>query len=161
MLPPPRQFEILYFAQDSIVAGFEYGALFGTLWGPFGYVPNPRRGYVVLNVQVDLREVVDLTDVAAAQQPLDTTAQELTGDWDGYGQRGSRLPVPLLRPSGIAPTQDLGEALYQTGVEGFRAISAKVPTHCTLMVFPQNLRPGSYLEYRDQNDNILDRVSKS
>lgn len=158
MLPPPRQFEILYLAQDSIVAAFEYGALFGSVSGPFGYVPNPRRGYVILNVQVYLQEVADLTDLAGAQQPLDTTAQELTGDWDGYGKRGWAYPVPLAQPTGLAPTQELGEALYRTGIEGFRSISARVPTHCTLMVFPQNLRPGSNLEYRDSDGIVVARV---
>lgn len=148
-------FQILYFAEDPIVAAFEYGALFGTLWGPFGYLPNPRRGYVLLNVSVVLQEVVDLTDEPGAQRPLDTTAQELTGDWDGYGQRGSGLPVPLHAPSGLAPTQELGEALYQTGIEGFTSISAKVPTHRTLMVFPQNRGWGSSLEYRDQDGNVV------
>jgi hypothetical protein len=123
-------------------------------------VPNPRRGYVILNVRVHLREVVDLTDVPGAQHLLDTTAKKLTGDWDGYGQRGSTRPVPLSAPSGLAPTQELGEALYRTGVEGFKAISAKIPTHRTLMVFPQNLSPASYLEYQDQNGAVVDRIPR-
>ena len=55
--------------------------------GPGGAIAHPRRSFGMLNVQVTLSEVVDLTDVSASQLPLQTTAQEMTGDWDGYQVR--------------------------------------------------------------------------
>jgi hypothetical protein len=104
---------------------------------------------------VTLSQVADLTD-PAAQTQLQTTAQELTGDWDGYQVRGPATPVSL--PAGQAPTQELGHALFQANVEGFRSISAKVPCNRTLMVFPQRLRPGSSLVFRDQSGNVVHRI---
>jgi hypothetical protein len=50
---------------------------------------------------------------------------------------------------GIAPTQYLGLTLFQTGIEGFRATSAKVGWNKTLMVFPDNLRIGSSITYSE------------
>jgi hypothetical protein len=47
-------------------------------------IPNPGVPALVLNVQITLQQVFDLTQVRSAQVPLQTTAQELTGDWDGY-----------------------------------------------------------------------------
>jgi hypothetical protein len=104
-----------------------------------------------------LNRVCDLTDVTQAQLPLQTTAQELTGDWEGYQVRGPLTPV--RGPTGVAPTQHLGEALFRTGMEGFRSISAKVPHVRTLMVFPQNMGLGTSLTYLDPRTNsVIDRI---
>jgi hypothetical protein len=82
----------------------------------------------------------------AQQALIGTTAQELTGDW-----RGNRFRNPnssVTAPTGPAPTQELGAALDgMPDIEGFFAISAKVPTHRSLVVFPEKLRSGSYLEF--------------
>jgi hypothetical protein len=91
--------------------------------------------------------VADLTDVAIHQQ-LATTAQELTGDWRGYLIRSAVMSVS--QPTGLAPTQSLGFALHVVpGLEGFRAISAKVPTRVNLVVFPDKLLPGSSVRFHD------------
>ncbi|MGC1294178.1 MAG: RES family NAD+ phosphorylase [Alloacidobacterium sp.] len=139
LLDAPDQFATLALADDPIVAQFEVGAVLGTN-RPGYHVPHPNLTFVTLNVQVVLREVIDLTEVNA-QAAISMTVQELTGDWDGYQIRGMRTPVS--HPTGIAPTQELGRALFATGVEGFRAVSAKVPYHKTLIVFPDNLKNGS------------------
>ena len=98
-----------------------------------------------------LREVVDLS-TAAAQASLEITAQELTGDWVGYQ---SRTPYTRVsEPIGIAPTQELGEALFQTGVEGFRSVSARVPFNRTLVVFTTNLRLGSSVVFADDRGTV-------
>lgn len=123
LLAPTNQFEILYLAGDPVTALFEFEAVFGD---PASAIPNPRISPVILNVQVVLHAIYDLTHVADAQVPLDVTAQELTGDWRGYGTRGPRKPIPL--PVGYAPTQELGIHLFRTGIEGFLGISAKIPT---------------------------------
>ena len=78
LLTTTDQFAALYFADDPVVAQFEVGAVLGTL-SPGGHIPHPRRsGFVILNVNIILRNVVDLTDLNLAQIPLETTAQELT-----------------------------------------------------------------------------------
>jgi hypothetical protein len=109
----------------------------------------------MLSVQMVLHSVIDLSDVHN-QGFVDTSAQELTGDWDGYVIRNQITNICL--PNGLAPTQILGEALKNTGVEGFKSISAKVPYHRTLMVFPQNLHFNSRLVFTDQSGKIVDAI---
>ena len=140
-------FPVLYLADDHQVALFEVGALLGSPYPGGAYAPNPRHTWIVLNVQVTLQSLADLTDVGAQHQ-LATTAQELTGDWRGYLVRNASMSVSL--PTGQAPTQSLGYALHGVaGLEGFRAISAKVPTHRILVVFPNKLAPGSSVTFHD------------
>jgi RES domain len=143
LLAAPDQFATLSLADDPIPAQFEAGAVLGS-YKAGHHVPHPRLTFVSLNVNVVLREVVDLTEVSV-QTVLGTNAQELTGDWEGYQIRNRRTPVS--EPTGIAPTQDLGRALLATGIEGFRAISAKMSHHKTLVVFTDNLRTGSSLTF--------------
>jgi hypothetical protein len=50
-------------------------------------------------------------------------------------------------PTGFAPTQELGKALFATGIEGFRSICAKISHHKTLTVFTDDLRPDSSLVF--------------
>lgn len=141
---PP--FEILYLAESRMVALFEVQALFGSPTHPGGVVPNPRGAWTAISVQARLSAAADLTQILA-QSHLATSVQELTGDWRGYRLRGPGASVPL--PIGIAPKQELGEALYRDsrGIEGFRTVSAKLPDRMVLAVFPQNLRAGSFVRY--------------
>jgi hypothetical protein len=98
--------------------------------------PHPRQAWITVNVTVQLQAVADLTAVAT-HSLLETSAQELTGDWLGYQQRGPLTSVP--QPVGLAPTQALGAALFAVpGLEGFRTFSARLPYHSTLIVFPEN-----------------------
>src|SRR5205085_10806665 len=87
-------------------------------------VASPGLAWAVLNVTVSLSQIADLTGVLA-QQALETTAQELTGDWIGYQLRA--LPgASIASPTGIAPTQELGAALYGVpNLQGFLTLSAK------------------------------------
>jgi RES domain len=139
-------FAVMYLGDDPITAAFEAGALFGDPLKPGGSVPNPANSWATLNVQVQLRRVVDLADVDKVHRPLGTTAQELTGDW-----RGSRIRNPhtaVRDPVGISPTQELGAALFAVGkFEGFLAISAKRPYQLVLGVFPERMRDDSFLQY--------------
>ncbi len=140
-------FPILYLAENHLVALFEVGALLGSPQPAGGYVPNPRQPWTVLNVQVTLHTVADLSDPGEQHQLL-TTAQELTGDWRGYGLRGAQTPV--TGPTGLAPTQLLGAALHaRPGLEGFRTLSAKVTTHRNLVLFPDKLHSGSQVVFTD------------
>ena len=135
---------------------FEVEALLGSPHSTWLAVPG--RNWTVLSVSVVLQSVVDLTQ-AAEQAALGTTAQELTGDWRGYRLRDATTPVS--QPSGVpAPTQELGGALYSVpGLEGFLTVSAKVPTHRVLVVFPDKLAVGSELECRDEKGALLARTA--
>jgi RES domain len=111
---------------------------------PGGVVAHPRRAWTILNVTVQLQTVVDLTDTGA-QTTLATTAQELTGDWRGYHFRSPSTSIPL--PVAPAPTQELGAALHDVDLEGFLTISAKLSDQKNLVIFPQNMRRGSFVEF--------------
>jgi hypothetical protein len=121
LLTTANQFASLSLADDLIAAQFEAGAALGS-YKPGHHISHPNLSLVTLNVQVTLREVIDLTDLNA-QTALGTNVQELTGDWEGFQFRSNLTSVP--HPTGIAPTQELGKALFATGVEGFRSVSAK------------------------------------
>lgn len=148
-----RPFDVLYLAENHEVALFEVEALLGS---PFAdgngiLLPNPRHTWVILNVQVRLQGVADLTRVSQ-QTVIGTTAQELTGDWRGYQRRQSHDTVS--EPMGTAPTQTLGQALFGVrGLEGFRTISARRPARMILAVFPEKLRLGSEIIFADDAGN--------
>lgn len=138
-------FEILYLCENTLVAHFEVGALLGLPWEAGEVLSRPGKTWIDLNVTVRLQRVADLTQVRE-QRRLRTTVQELTGDWQGYNLRRPGLPVP--EPGGLAPTQELGEALHRVpGLEGFLSVSAKVPHHRNLIVFPRKLRKGSLVRF--------------
>ncbi|MBA3712059.1 MAG: RES family NAD+ phosphorylase [Pyrinomonadaceae bacterium] len=141
------QYEVLYLAENHLVALFEVQALLGSPLSAGGVVPHPRRAWTIINITVNLHRVVDLTDIVS-QSSLSTTAQELTGDWRGYGLRGSSASIRA--PTGAAPTQDLGAALYAVpDLEGFITLSAKLPDQMALVVFPQKLGAGSTVRFID------------
>lgn len=134
-----RPFPTLYFADSHQVALFEVQALFGA---PISPIPNPGVSCAILNVSMSLSAVADLTQRATIRR-LRSTAQELTGDWRGY-----RMRRPVGRPVGTAPTQKLGRALHHTGVyEGFQALSARVSGGRVLVVFPDRLQAGSFVNF--------------
>lgn len=140
------QFPTLYLADNQIAAMFEIGALYGSPAAPGGAMPAPRGVWIVLSARVQLARVVDLSSVVG-QATVQTSAQELTGDWKAYRQRGPSTAVPA--PTGTAPTQELGEAIHRDGrrVEGLLTISAKMPFQKNLVVLPDNLSPGSSVVY--------------
>jgi hypothetical protein len=141
-------FEILYFAEDHQVALFEVQALLGSPYPGAAYVPNPSTAWVVINVDIQLSRIADLTK-APQRKIIDTTVQELTGDWRGYTLRISHATPGAPYWSNV-PTQRLGHALHGVAnLEGFLSYSARVATHRNLVVFPKKLQKGSYIRFRD------------
>ena len=141
-------FPLLYLAEDHQVALFEVEALLGSPLPGRNYTPNPRQAWTILNVQVALQNVANLT-LIGEQAKLATNAQELTGDWDSYRLRTAQDSVS--EPTGLAPTQLLGQALCAVpDLEAFLAISAKMPTRMNLVVFPDKLQPNSQIVFQDQ-----------
>jgi hypothetical protein len=141
-------FEIFYLAETPDIALREVGAILGL---PDEPVANPhRRKTITFDVQVTLQSVADLSD-PTQQKLLGTSLQGLTGNWDTY-------------PPGKAPTQQLGAALFATPkIEGFMAVSAKMPKCRTLIVFPQKLIHGSELTFKDttRKRNKIHRIPPS
>jgi len=152
------QFELLYLAEDHLVALLEVGAMFGSPLHPDGMLPNPRQAWILLNVDVRLQRVADLTDTNEQNQ-LEISAQELTGDWRGYQLRNSMTSVSL--PIGAAPTQQLAQALFAVpDLEGFYALSAKLPTQRNLVIFPQKLLRGSRIEFHNSATGHRHTISR-
>jgi hypothetical protein len=142
ILPTNLQFEILYLAENHHVALYEVQALLGNPFVTGGPFPHPSLTWTILPVNIRLNDVFDLTKVSE-QSVLQTSAQELTGDWQGYQHRLSGKSVKS--PTGRAPTQELGEELYhQAKIEGFLTISAKVPDQMVLIIFPERVRKNSH-----------------
>jgi hypothetical protein len=139
-------FELLYLAENQMVALFEVEALLGSPAIAGGVVPQPSRPWVVVNASVRLQRIVDLSDVPV-QTLLRMTAQELTGDWKGYHTRSPFTTVK--QPVGPAPTQSLGSALSAVTphIEGFISLSARLPYHQILGVFPEHLIPGISIRF--------------
>ena len=70
---------------------------------------------------------------------IQTTVQELTGDWADYAKRTVNSPDVSSTPP--APTQQLGEDLYQIPrCQGFLMPSARNSIHPNLVVFPDRVR---------------------
>jgi len=145
--PAKPGFEILYLAENHLVAMFEAQALFGSPLTPGGLVPHPTASLMTLAIQAQLTAVVDLSNPTQATL-VDSNAQELTGDWRGYQQRGPATSV--TGPTGKAPTQEFGEQLFTHchDVQGFLTLSARLPYYRILAVFTQRLRAGTdYIRY--------------
>ncbi len=147
----PVQFEILYVTQGNDMALREVNGLLGP-----NSISDPNCAWLTINVEVQLRNVLDLT-VVSHQNRLRTSAQELTRDWEGYSMRGPRTTI--RGPRGSAPTQVLGKTLFDLpDLEGFRTISAKVPHRMNLVIFPQKLLRGSWVSYYDSSTQTTHEV---
>jgi len=141
-------FEALYLATDPVLALFEVGGLLGSPLPSGVWMPYPHASWTIVNVGVSLSSVVDLTSPTALRA-LQTTVQELTGDWRGYTFRPS---TPSLRGPhwSNVPTQRLGRALFLVPrLEGFITYSSHDSTKANLVVFPAKLNPGSFAQYLD------------
>jgi hypothetical protein len=146
-------FEILYLSESPQVAQFEMGALAGDPLVVGGTL-NAPGSFAVVSVKVEFQRVADLT-LVSQQDLIQTSAQELTGDWRGYRHRMAAT-ASVQEPIGTAPTQDLGEALFTVaGIEAFRTLSAKLAYHRNLIVFPEKMFKGSRLEFRDVSAHLL------
>jgi RES domain-containing protein len=143
--PTNPTYQVLYLAQHHQLALFEVRAL---LAKPEAPIPDPQDTWTILPLTVSLGTVANLTD-PAEQKRIGTSAQELTGKWDQYGQ------------SGTAPTQRLGAALFELpGLEGFLVPTA-VPgiSGTNLVVFPEKLKAQSRIEFRNPNSGRIERLS--
>jgi hypothetical protein len=146
-----RPYEILYFAETHEVALYEIGAMLGSRAVPNGNAANKHVSSTIINVRVNLHKIVDLTD-SAIQRQLETTAQELTGDWRSYAPHSHATYAK--GHVAVAPTQQLGEELFKVpDLEGFVTLSAKCPDHMILGVFTEKLHSGSEIRFIDTSGN--------
>ena len=141
--------EVIYLTDDPQVALYEIRAVFGSRLPGRASVPNPNAGaWTIFPVTVALQSVADFTRDSELEI-IDTSVQELTGDWEGYSFRPQHRDAPPPYFTHV-PTQQLAAALHQTGLfEGLLSYSAVDPRHRNLVVFPTALQPGSSLAGAD------------
>ena len=142
-------FELLYLAENPTLALFEVQALLGSNYPGTTFASNPAGGHwILIDVQVSLQSIVDLTR-STSRRRIQTTVQEMTGDWRAYALRNFSRLRGGTHGSDV-PTQKLGRNLERIrGVEGFLSFSARIATRQNLMLFPHKLLPGSFIRYRD------------
>ncbi|HLX37537.1 MAG TPA: hypothetical protein VKR29_07025 [Candidatus Binataceae bacterium] len=134
------------------MAFMEVGATFGSLTN---VIPNPAVAWALLNVRVSLHAICDLAANVAA---LQTSAQELTGDWLEYSGRKSGGSMVGIE-AGSPPTHQLGNALHSVrGLEGFLTFSAKVPMYRCLVVFTNKLHSNSLVEFFDPFGQVVHKI---
>lgn len=127
-----ESFPVLYLAFDDNTALMEVQALRGN--------PNPAQvvapGWTIARVTVQLDRVADLR-TPGERAKVDTTVQELTGDWADYANRTGTSVVSSNPP---APTQKFGENLYRwTDCQGFLSPSSRNSMLPNLVVFPDRV----------------------
>lgn len=137
------QYETLYLADDPVSALQEVEALY-VAGGQLAH--SWKEAWCVVPCRIELESVIDLFPEAHLDL-LDTNITELTGNW---------RPPHSVR--GEAPTQKLGEEIYQLkDVEAIVYPGAKAPYNkelrTNLIIFKDRLYPSSRLEYIDAEGN--------
>ena len=128
---------MLYLAADPATALLEVEAVVATHNPPQTHNLQPGV-YTVWPISVALDNVIDFGD-PSCRSAVETSAQELTGDWRATRPIAGSPPAVRSRAS-EAPTQRLGAALERSiQVEGFLTPSAKAPAISNLVVFPHRV----------------------
>lgn len=134
-------YRLIYLGQTHQVAIHEVRALLGDPTAP---IANPKGSRAILSMNVVLDQIVDLSD-STEQRLLATNHSELTGDWTNH--------------PGVAPTQELGHALYSLpGLEGFLYKSSLLDGLC-LTVFPEKLGSRSSIIFDNEITGKRERLS--
>lgn len=116
----------VYFSLDPLTALLEVGA---ALRVRTRLVTAPHDPHVMLSAEITLHRVLDLTE-EEHHGALGTHHQELTGNW-----RRATREAP-------APTQRLGGAAAELGIQGLVYTSAKNDLGTNIVVYPDTLPPG-------------------
>jgi RES domain-containing protein len=107
-----------------------------------GFPASSIRPRVFAGARVRLRAVLDLTDASIRRRLGFTLAELLDEDWQGIQDEGDE-----------SWTQAIGRGVYVAGFEGLLAPSARDrPNGENIVVFPDNLRPGSRIEILGEDE---------
>lgn len=121
--------QVMYFAPDALLARFEARDILGQWAGDA--VPGPGRRHVVVEYHIDIGAAPAVVGLRETElTTIETTMQEMTGDW---------LTYPWETPN--APTQDLALALHSRADNpvGLLAPSARNPMRANLVLFADRL----------------------
>ena len=138
-------YRLLYFAQNPETALVEVRALLGFVPGPLVPAAPSPRSWTIFRYRIRLRHnhVVDFGQ-PENRAAIDTSVQELTGDWEGYRIRPlCVVPThPIMDGDIHAPTQRLGAWLathLPRGYCGILSPSARNPLIQNLVLFCDRL----------------------
>jgi RES domain-containing protein len=140
---PRGKLEALYLAEDPITALQEVEAVRLTSAGLIAAKSSPKT---LLSVEYELQVALDLTTVET-QTARGTTLEELIAPY-----------LTLEAKHGLAPTQALGLAAAEAGIEVLRVPSAKNRTAANLVIYPRNLKSPSTLRVIDDTGFIDARL---
>ena len=129
----PGHLQIMYFAPDGLLARFEARDVLGHWFGDA--IPSLGNRHVVVEYRIELGPVASIVDARPAHlDAVETTVQEMTGDWHYYVRRGT-----------LAPTQNLASAIFNRpdSPMGLMAPSARNPSKDNLVLFAERLPPRS------------------
>jgi RES domain-containing protein len=130
----PNRYRTTYLALDAATARIEAER-----------VPAP---FVHLPITGTLQHVLHLDDPGIVGT-LQLLPPELQAEWHFPNAYGVEVP-----------TQRLGHTAYDAGrIEAIAYPSTVNPGGVCLAVFPERLRPGSFLEVQDPDGMILERIS--
>lgn len=150
------KYETLYLGENPDVAARETRMMYSGLTGDGGgIVANPGAGaftIIPVNIYLSSISVADLTHPQEADI-VQTNAQELTGDWRLYKSRPSTYGSISTTHTGTAPTQQLGQALFDAGFKAFVTFSAVNPRYKNLVVFTERLVAPDRLLYSYEDDS--------
>jgi RES domain-containing protein len=133
---PPKQLQLLYLAEDPITALSEARMLVD----PLGSMLHRSDSRIILATLYRLERVLDLSDLVVLDT-LDTSFQELTGDWTLDALHG-RLP----------PTQRLGQACFEQGsFEAIRYPSAQNRSFYNFAIYRDRLQEPSFVRIKDSS----------
>jgi hypothetical protein len=140
--------EVIYLSENHFVSQFEVDLILGSATPGQTFVPNPSAiGWSFFPVTVNASSIVDLTSPAEIAK-IETSIQELTGDWKGYEFRPFHPLQKGVRP--IAPTQHLAYEMEKTGLfEGLLTWSSRIPDRKNLVLFPKQKQSANIVEYDD------------
>ena len=134
---PVRSFSTVYGGEDPETALAETMAYYRD----YGFSDADAMPRVFVNIEVEVYDVLDLTD-AAMRRRLGVTVADLTeGSWRDF-QEADREAL----------TQAIGRTAYKLGFEGLFYPSARLRGRFNLAVFPENLYGTSSLRVDDVFD---------
>ena len=137
----PGGIQAMYFAPDQLLARFEARDVLGQWFGRIDHaVPSRLERHVVVEYRVRLGPRPAIVDVRLPQlAKLETSVQEMTGDWHSYGLRGTEAPTQVLARA------VLGRA---DAPMGLTAPSARNPLQDNLILFANRL-PSESIFFHD------------
>ena len=126
----PGRLQLMYFAPDPLLARFEARDVLGHWFGEA--IPSLRDRHVVVEYRIELGLLI-IDARATHLATVETTVQEMTGDWENYGN------------GVLAPTQKLASAVFGRPDKpmGLMAPSARNPLKDNLILFAERLPPQS------------------